>query len=991
MIKRNSRIFFWLVILAGLLFVNGPNFSVFTEQQTGDLVINEFMASNGTGLTDEDGDYSDWIELYNRGSQPVNLAGWALTDDPTRPDKWTFPDMSLKGGEYLVVFASGKNRRGAGPALRTNFRLRQSGDFLGLYRILDQQFVDVHTPQFPDQKRDISYGRYGGESAYGYLNKPTPGLPNDGSELWAGAISPVAFSVKRGFYDSPFTVRLSTTIPEATIRYTTDGSEPTEMRGEIYTGPIKIETTTLVRAAAFKPNYLPSPVTTQSYLFLEDVLTQPAQPPDFPDTWGIHPIDFKDYRQGAPVIADYEMDPEIANNPRYREALKEGLTSIPTLSLGMDVQDFTDLYSHPRDRGITWERPVSVELIYGDNLREGFQINAGVRIHGGVGRSEFIPKHSFRLLFKGQYGPTKLRYPLFPASPVEEFNTLVLRAEADRSFAGTGPIRERATYTRDEWLRASQIAMSGFGVHGIFVHLYINGLYWGLYNLVERPDAAFVSSYLGGQEEDWIVANQEGPLERDLSEEAKKVINLFLTIGFAGRTVEGSEQRGAELLEKYARVISYIDPIAFSDYMILNWYAGTQDWPENNWYAAIPIQGGEVGQGRYFVWDGQETFLDDGAAIRFGKVDSSRLNIIKPLFDILIQNPDFKIQLADRMYRHLFNDGVLSDAEAQARWLRLNQVINQAIIGESARWGDTRHEAPITREDWLKAGDDVLAQMDGNAERLIALAREAAYYPAIDPPLFNQNSGLVPAGFKLELDMPPSAAGAGYTIYYTTDGADPRLPGTGAVAPGALPYQEPIILTTTVHLKARLLKTTGPDEQIWSALNEASFNITEQVSQLQITELMYNPVDGNSYEFIELKNGGNAPLDLASLSFEGVRFTFPANMPPLEPGQFIVLAANPESFARRYPEVDIGGVYEGQLSNSGETLALKDGQGQTVVSVAYDDENGWPISPDGRGDSLTLIKFEEDPNDPKSWQASANLNGSPGADDPVLDLAEIKP
>ena len=801
---------FWVSIFIGLVLASVQVASSWTGEKPSDVIINEFLASNGSGLVDEDGEYSDWIELYNPSDAAINLSGWSLTDDPGQPGKWPFPDITLPGKGYLVVFASGKDRTGADTELHTNFRLDKEGEFLALYNILDQLWMEAASSQFQEQFRDTSYGRYGDGLVYGYLGRPTPGEPNDETLIWEGAVSPVEFSVERGFYEAPFALALNTDTSGATIHYTTDGSQPTETDGVLYTGPIQVNTTSLVRTVAFRPKYRSSYVVTHTYIFLEDVLVQPSAPPGFPATWGTHSVDFAEYAKGSPVMADYEMDPQVVDELRYRSMIKDGLESIPTLSLVMDISSFDELYSHPRDRGTTWERPVSVELIYPGASRDGFQIDAGIRMHGGVGRLEFIPKHSFRLLFKRKYGPGKLEYPLFPDSPVEEFDTLVLRSESDRGFAGTGSIRRKATYVRDEWLRASQIATSGVGAHGLYVHLYIDGLYWGLYNLVERPDASFMASYFGGSEEEWYVANQDGPLERDVADWAEELQNLVIQIGHVGRDTDRIENDEVYAERTYAAIEPYIDTTQFIDYIILHWYAGVKDWPQNNWYAGV----NPSGQLQFFVWDGQESW-SEGARIHLGRTDTSRLNVIKPIFEILWHNPDFRMQLADRMYKHLFNDGVLTDANSQARWKKTSNTIDRAIVGESARWGDVRsHSNPITRDDWLKAQDDVLAQMDGNAARLIDLAREAGYYPAIDAPTFSQDGGLVPTGFNLTM-----SASFG-TIYYTTDGSDPRLPGDGAIAPSAIINRSPLVLTTTTHVQARVW-----DGDTWSALHEAMFKL----------------------------------------------------------------------------------------------------------------------------------------------------------------------
>lgn len=231
---------------------------------------------------------------------------------------------------------------------------------------------------------------------------------------------------------------------------------------------------------------------------------------------------------------------------------------------------------------------------------------------------------------------------------------------------------------------------------------------------------------------------------------------------------------------------------------------------------------------------------------------------------------------------------------------------------------------------------------------------------------------MITAGFKLTM------AASGGVIYYTTDGSDPREPVTGAVAPGATPYSAPVVLNATTHIKSRTLANNT-----WSALQEATFRLVEQMTHLCLTEIMYNPAGGSDYEFIELKNTGEVELNLSGMSFTGIRYTFPPHTPPLPPGALMVLVRNPAAFAGRYPNVAIGGVYRGQLSNKGETITLHDAEGRPVVSVTYDDENGWPVSPDGRGDSLVLANPAGDPNDPISWRASVNLYGSPGADEPV--------
>jgi len=205
--STRTHIIFRTILLAGLLLSLPAAWATSTiSQSPGDLIINEVVAANQTGLTDEDGDTSDWIEIYNRGKQPVNLSGWSLTDDPAQPEKWTFPARTLDSQAYLLVFASGKDRQPTPPnsALHTNFKLKQQGEFLGLYNIFLHRFVDVVSPQpeaeengeFPEQFDDIAYGRYLNSDhalRYGYFADPTPGQPNDETSLWVDLVAPVEF------------------------------------------------------------------------------------------------------------------------------------------------------------------------------------------------------------------------------------------------------------------------------------------------------------------------------------------------------------------------------------------------------------------------------------------------------------------------------------------------------------------------------------------------------------------------------------------------------------------------------------------------------------------------------------------------------------------------------------------------------------------------------------------------------------------------------
>ncbi|OQY47180.1 MAG: hypothetical protein B6242_05635 [Anaerolineaceae bacterium 4572_78] len=954
--------FVWLILIA-TIFIGNQQWIMSPIKSNGDnhdaVIINEVMADNKTTLADEDGDYSDWLELYNRRTVAVNLFGWALTDDPQQPDKWLFPDIVLPGNSYLIVFTSGKDRQKG--ELHANFKLSKHGEFLALYNSTSRKFMDSIDWHIPKQFADMSYGHT--DAGVAYFAKPTPNQPNDTMPTWQGLVNPVQFSMQRGMYHEPFHLVLNTDTYGADIYYTLDGSKP-HKNSTVYQEQLLIDKTTLVRAIAVKTNFYSSTINTHSYIFLPDVLNQPVRPAGFPATWGGHIAHIAGYSPGYPATADYEMDPLITHDPQYHELLKEGLYALPIVSLVTDMTNY-DIHANPREHGREWERPVSMELVYPNG--EHVQVNAGFRTHGGVGRFEAVPKHSFRIIFRRKYGTPTFHYPLFPNSPVQMFDNLVLRGGGTENYSyGSDDMRKATTFTRDQWLRDMQIEMSGVGSHGIFVHLYLNGLYWGLYNLVERPDETFMKDYFGGKEDDWFIYK-------------------------SGEHTNGDESR-YELLQKlvssgtltnatnYQNIQSFIDVTHFADYLILNWYAGNVDWPHNNWYASLHNPHGQL---RFFMWDG-ERIWEHGAVINEGNVNRSTHKKFVSIRDGLLSNADFRMLLADRMYKHLFHDGLLSTESVSETWATINEVVRTAVVAETARWGDVKPDwvvptydwdtsvydwgldteiPPITHADWLTAYENVRQQIPHNGEKLIALAREKDYYPPLDPPHFSQHGGLI-------LPNTPLSMTSTGIIYYTTDGSDPRIPYSSEIQPHAHKYTMPIVLTKTTHIKARSFVSTT-----WSALHEATFLHEPVHRKIVISEIMYHPPDGDQYEFIKLKNVGNIPYDLTLAHFEGIDYMFPAGT-VLSQGACLVLVKDAASFQQRY-DTDFFAIYQGRLSNKGETIILKSMAGEMLSMVTYDDENGWALSADGHGDSLILIDEHGDINHPHVWQASKYLHGSP--------------
>jgi hypothetical protein len=251
----------------------------------------------------------------------------------------------------------------------------------------------------------------------------------------------------------------------------------------------------------------------------------------------------------------------------------------------------------------------------------------------------------------------------------------------------------------------------------------------------------------------------------------------------------------------------------------------------------------------------------------------------------------------------------------------------------------------------------------------------------------NQFGGIINPGFRLQITAPTGA------IYYTTNGLDPRLYGTGEVASEALFYIGPITLNSTTTIKARILSGAN-----WSALTEATFTTDAQRVPLRITEILYNPnPPGDAFEFIELQNSGPAPFNASGYYLEGVNYIFPPDS-LIAPNQIILLGSseNPATFSERYPGLNVFGRFGGQLVNRGERIALLTPAGQTVLSVDYNDKDGWPRQADGDGYSLEIMDIWGDPDDPANWHSSAAPGGSPGKANslpapPSIRINEILP
>ena len=728
--------------------------------------ITEFLADDAEGG-------EDWIELANETAEAADLGGWQLRDSD---ETWTFPeDVTLAANGFVVVIASGHSDsayRDDEGNYHTTFRLNRDGETLSLH---DPTGLSVSSPTgpVPPQRSGVSYG-VNETGQWQFFVEPTPGMANE-SEGITGFVDEVATSVEHGFFDTPITVQLATTTPDATIRYTLNGSVPTE-ESSIYSGPLEIAKTVVLRTQATKEDFEDSLVTTVTYLFPLDVAVQTSEPEGFPERW-------------KSTRSDYEMDSnptdyaKAAGNADFtaeqaRAAIAQSLVAIPSLSIVMSNDDLFDsrngIYSNPSGRGDRWERPASIELLHPDGTK-GFQIDGGIQIMGGTSRTlSFTPKLSFRLVFKREYGPGWLEYPFFGDGGATRFNTLPLRTNVRDSWIAEIGGFGRGLYIGDQWAKQAQLEMGQPATRGNFVHLYLNGVYWGLYNPTERPDAAFAESYLPGVREDYdvvkfccpdrVVDGSTAMWNRLISLCNRGLRDNDDYFFIQGRDPDGSKNAGFQTL---------IDLDNFIDYAINGQYHAAGDWPGN--YYVLRDGNDDRSDGfKYFTWDNDLAFVN--ANVNLNKVVTSPghnwWTESPGVMDIALRkNEEYRLHFADRVYKHYFNGGSLTEEENIKRWNAIAGTIRPALYAESARWGDAKARLRTVQDHWEAMGAKMVETFFPRRQAIVfKQLRQHGLYPDLEPPQMNQSGGVVVSGFGLQFN-------ADAPVYFTTDDSDPRLIG----------------------------------------------------------------------------------------------------------------------------------------------------------------------------------------------------------------------
>ena len=856
-----------------------------------------------------------------------------------------------------------------------------------------------------------------------YFPEPTPGNLN----TTTGRTAPtkkVTLSEPHGYKTGAFALTMSCAAdPKAKIYYTLDGTPPTVEKGILYEGPITISSTTCVRAAVPDVASILQNDTSATYLYLDDILTQPRYKSGT----------LQDFYSGKGFIATgngradlatgtqrmrYGFNSTILGQEGARKRVIDGMTNgIDTIALVIDPKNLFDkstgIYRNAVFSGRAWERATMIEGICPTNSANDFAIQAGLRIRGGSSRRVDHPKHSFRFYFRSDYGAGDLKAKIFGDEGTDTFDKLDLRTSQNWSLSNENSRHD--TFIHETFLRDTQRDMGEPYTRSRYYHLFINGIYWGLYETQERIDEDFSETYLGGDAENFDIIkrsmdfNGAGELQGAAWDVAAGTSSAYTKMG-------NLAVAGLETMEKYLKIQGlnadgtrnaeypiYVNPENLMKYVLINHYTCNIDSPFgtgdiNNLYAVRNRVDGETGAQvngfTFFCHDGEHSMgtdttadehrkdssgkLEDGAdwrrvkchynrtnmtflgtskvSSRYGRVGTDDDDLFGPgeLNYRLMQNAEYRMAFADMVYRMCFKEGgALTVPVAKARFEKRMAEIDDAIMGEIARWDwdDTKLALP-DHATWENACGECLEFIEKRLPYLIQGYREAGWYPTNEPPAIVAQNGVITL----------SSTDENVTLYYTLDGSDPRAVGGGVAG---MAYADGISVPATgATVKVRSLSSDGT----WSALNElkveGEIKPVTQAEAVRVAAVYSSTTDGGDVgEFVVLTNVTEGPVDLTGVTFacckrgKAMADLFTIKEGSLDAGASVTITQAEYGWEK--------------ITNGEVDMTLKDGNG-ALIQTLYINANWWDGRCDETGIYFVAKEFGDTVTEISQWKPSVS-------------------
>jgi len=933
----------------------------YSPAPTAGVQINEFMSDNDSRSPLESGEIldgdlmsSDWIELYNNSGSSVDISGWYLTDEDDQPTKWQLPSgmSALDPGGYLIVFASGKTEEenpgnypySDGTYYHTNFKLDRGGEYLALIGSDGTTIVHEYN-QYPDQEENISYGLDGSDPSY--FSVATPGAANTGA--FAAFVKKPEVNIEGGCYETTIDVTLSCDTVGADIYYTTDGSDPTPGTGTLYTGPIQINSLTALIAKGYRTDFHPSKARIETYIFLQSGIS--------PSNTNLPMVIVDTLGQTIPNAKD--QPPEV----QYTDC-RIVIIDVDEVTGRAEItgpEHFAGIGQIKRRGESTYGQGH-----YGLEIQDEYGLDKDVSLLGMPAESDWVLSYDVidysmmkcEIAFKwfrdmGHRGCQQRYVELYlntgggAISSSDYDGLFMLRERIKRSNNRVDIARMDLLHNAEPQVTGGYIMKSDKRDPGdIVMHeqdLWDDGYPIGAgagMGIIADPDWTVITD----QQIDWII------------EYLNEVHSVFW------------QDTGSPYYPgPGAKDSDYVDEVSWIDHGIVEQIGNDADafWGS---YFVHKDRNGKVFSGP--AWDFDRAFHNNGGSSRGYTGWRTQGEIFGKWHQMLQEDLEYKMKLADRWFEH--RETVTNTAQTLAYVDEVIALITEARSRPKKSYPRTFEAENTLFKDWI-------------TNRLDWLDDEIASRFAEAPPIFSPVGGYISSGSSVSMTKPPGVSG---TIYYTTNGEDPRLEG-GAINPNASSGGS-VTLNKSTCLKARV-----KDGSDWTAMNTEVYGIGPVLDNLRITELMYHPTEPTAgelaalnpdpidedFEFIEVKNIGGTAINLNLVHFtDGIDFT--CGDYTLAAGAYAVIVKNQAAFAERYGTGMniVPGSYVGYLSNNGEEIVLRDAIGAEIHDFDYEDN--WFELTDGYGYSLTLV----DPTNPDltvwdtkfGWRSSLNVNGTPG-------------
>jgi hypothetical protein len=780
----------------------------------------------------------------------------------------------------------------------TNFKLDRHGETITLF---DNNSVQIDQQSFSNMQRDNSAGRKPDGGPWVVFKVSTPAGSNNSSTSYTDVCPKPVFSHDAGFFTSNFTLNITSPLSGGTIRYTTDGSDPTASSSQ-WNNSMSISGTKVVKARIFKTNYIAGEIVTHTF-----IKNQSYNLPVF--TINTDPDNLFDNNTGI-----YEMGPNA--DPNY-----------PNFGANF-WQD--------------WEKPATLEY-FDRNDNPLFDVYAKIKIYGNYSRAK--PQKSFEIKIDNYIGGGDIDYPLIPDKPtLPKFGNFVLR----NSGSEWNILQFRDAYLE----RAMKPTYCGY-LAAQPVNVFINGSYWGVYELTENHDQHFIENNYGYKENEVDYLLEGGSIETKLGSSA----DFMSMVNYATGT-------NANSTAYYDKINSMLDLQNFTDYMCAETFYDNEDWM-GDWTNNIKMWRPGGGKWRYILYDLDMTVGYGGSTstntLRTAR-DPNSQNYTSDLFDAILENPTYENYFINR-YADLINTVFKSDSMKVVE-KQFKDSMSSDMAKHFAKWGGST-------STWNSHISSVESWVSGRASKMRGFIQSE----------FHMNS-------QVTLTLNVSPAGAGKIIISTV--TPKSYPWSGVYYNG-----NPVTITaianpgyTFDHWHSNVAFSTSNTN---SSVNRnftasdaitAFFSGTSSSPAIVVSEINYNSDPAHDAgDWVEFHNFSSSPIDLSNWVYKDNdnthSFIFPVST-IIPASGYLVVASDMTLFANEHPSVtNVIGPSGFTLSNSGDDIRLFDSNGIPVINMTYDDQAPWPVESDGGGYTDELLSNTGDLSDPANWFPGC-IGGTPG-------------